>query len=299
MWARRIGYLTAVFGCLILYMFYTQWMTWVLLWWLIVLPVLSLLLSLPAMITAKFTVQCPKDVPMDGKASVRLQAQCRFPAPPVTYRQQVRHCITGNIENQIHTNHCGTLEIRMEKLRVYDYLGLFSYRVKDIPSGLITVTPNPVELTRLPGQDPVAGTLIPKRGGGFSEEHELREYLPGDDLRQIHWKLSAKTGKTVVRQPMEQNSGAMVLTLLLRGTPRELDTQLGRLLWLSGALLAQGQKHRVSLLSGRGLEEFTVSDKESLQTMLYAALSAPQASPEAVRAEVEGQPFVIGGQENG
>lgn len=295
MWGRRIGYLVSLIGCLVVYIYYTQWAAWVLLWWLIVLPIFSLLISLPAMCTASFSVSCPDRVQQHEKVEAQLSIQCRFPIPPFRYRLKVRHCITDQVYKKPDTTHCGTLELRAEQLRVFDYLGLFSHRVRTVPSGLLIVEPAPVEADRLPGQGRSDTALIPKRGGGFSEEHELREYLPGDDLRQIHWKISAKTGKTVVQQPMEQQLQACILTVVLRGTPPELDQLLGRLLWLSSTLVLRGQKHRVAVLSGRGLEQFQVSGMDSLQSMMDSVLSAPQAAPGVVLPAMEEQVFRVEG----
>ena len=104
MWGRRGLYLASVFGCLVLYIYYTQWAAWVLLWWLLILPVFSLLVSLPAMLTAEFTLDCPEEVAKDQEVTVLLQSKCRFPAPRARYVLQVRHCITGQTEKKININ---------------------------------------------------------------------------------------------------------------------------------------------------------------------------------------------------
>jgi uncharacterized protein (DUF58 family) len=43
--------------------------------------------------------------------------------------------------------------------------------------------------------------------------HALREYVPGDDRRHIHWKSSAKTGRFMIRQ-YEQTRRSRMLILL-------------------------------------------------------------------------------------
>ena len=45
--------------------------------------------------------------------------------------------------------------------------------------------------------------------------HALREYLPGDERRYIHWKSTARTGKYMVRQFEETRRSHLVVALSL------------------------------------------------------------------------------------
>ena len=99
-----------------------------------------------------------------------------------------------------------------------DPLGLFNYRHERETPSLLVVHPRPIALPRV--RPPAAGMLAVsrqrtrKRGDG-TDFAGVREYTPGDDLRRIHWKATAKRGKlTVVEyESGEANNVAVALDL--------------------------------------------------------------------------------------
>ena len=70
--------------------------------------------------------------------------------------------------------------------------------------------------------------------------HALREYVPGDDLRHVHWRSSAKAGQLLVRQYHETRRGHV--TVLVDGSassyPRARDFELAVSVATSVALRA-------------------------------------------------------------
>ncbi|GAA5130542.1 hypothetical protein GCM10023339_61150 [Alloalcanivorax gelatiniphagus] len=58
--------------------------------------------------------------------------------------------------------------------------------------------------------------------------HALREYVPGDDLRHVHWRSSAKAGELLVRQFHESRRGHVTILLDAARTsyPRPRDFEL-------------------------------------------------------------------------
>lgn len=187
------------------------------------------------------------------------------------------------------TEHCGQLLITPKRVWICDYLGLLRLPVRNKQEAAIVVQPVPVadvdppDLSRY-----LVNAWKPKPGGGFAENHELRLYRPGDDLRQLHWKLSAKTGKLILREPMEALRGLALLTMELEGTPGELDRKLGRLQWLSRYLLSKEVPHQVHCLTGQGMETFPVKTEADVQDMINGLLRTPRATeglqPNYIRA---------------
>ncbi len=96
----------------------------------------------------------------------------------------------------------GELHLGPVTLERRDPWGLFVRRATASAVMNVLVHPRvlPVELT-------LAGNRIGQEGGtadrdvlGSNQFHTLREYVVGDELRQIHWRSSARVGKLMVKQ---------------------------------------------------------------------------------------------------
>ena len=263
-----------------IYLLHKQWLSWLVLVTVLLLPAVSLLMSLPGMLTAKAELKYPTRVRMGMPAKVALITKCRFPLARVDCRLRLHNTLSGERYvgtpgEYIPTEHCGIMEITCDRLWVWDALGLFRWRVKVNDLAQVYILPKPVagELPELAGNRQAA-LWVPKPGGGFSENHELRLYRPGDDLRNIHWKLSRKTGKLIYREAMEPAQKQMALVLTLSGVAEELDRKLGVLLQASQQLLSEGRSHRVHCCAAEGIRVLDITDPESQQAAMDTLLGS-------------------------
>ena len=284
---RRFAWLVLLVLCVVFYWAYREWLSWFLLMAAVSLPWLSLVLSLPAMASCRISLQAPRTVTLGQEARGSCLGTGPLPLPRFRCKLVLEHCYTGQKMTlssgaPLPTEHCGCLTLQIKKIRIQDYMGLFRLPMKSKASVKVLVRPLPVEMPNMPDlQRYLVNAWRPKAGGGFAENHELRQYRPGDNLRQIHWKLSAKTGQYILREPMEALRGLAVVTLELSGTPEELDRKLGRLFWVSSRLLEKDVPHRIHCFTGNGVEVFSVAREDELTAAVDALLTSPLAQPEA------------------
>lgn len=104
------------------------------------------------------------------------------------------------------SKYAGRLKVRTTNVKLYDCFGIIGMDCKLDASAYLTVHPDTFE---------TAITLIPnihtsdesdvysqvRIGNDLSETFQIREYVPGDNPRQIHWKLASKFDKIIVRDP--------------------------------------------------------------------------------------------------
>lgn len=253
-------YLGALVGALAFHTFYFGWYSWFILVLCLSLPIFSFVVSMLAMVQVRLTLDAPTACSRGSKAVVTMGASGSFlPMPRLRFRLTQVYGLTGETQRLLQaadshgtwyvpldTSHCGTIRCTAEKLRVYDYLGLVALPVKKPQPVEITVYPVPAPPTRLPNLSQfLARRRKPKPGGGFSEEHELRDYRPGDSMREVHWKLSVKTDRLIVREAQEPIRGLTLLTLDLSGTADQVDSVLGQLAWMSRWLLSHDTVHQI------------------------------------------------------
>ncbi len=87
---------------------------------------------------------------------------------------------------------------------VEDPFGLARRSTRDPSSITVMVLPRTWTLDGLPaspGDEPEHGTHVLSSASTVDEEFAaLRDYVPGDDIRRIHWRSTARRGAPVVRQ---------------------------------------------------------------------------------------------------
>ena len=286
---RRLWYLAALFGCWVFYIAYGEWFSWLALLIAAGLPWLSLILSIPAILSFRLSIGGANAVAMGTQAEAWLLGRSGYPMPPFRGKIRLKSCLTG--QNQrlqadagLPTAHCGGIAVTVVRARVCDYLGLFAFPVRKVETKTVLVRPRPLPVPAPPDLERyIARTWKPKSGGGFAENHELRLYRPGDSLNQIHWKLSAKTGKWMIRQAMEPQRGRVLLTMTLRGSPEALDRKFGRLLWLGSYLVEKDVRFELRVLTGEGIRPLWIRTEQDLEKAIDTLLCTVSAREGSIR----------------
>lgn len=116
---------------------------------------------------------------------------------------------------QISTEHRGVIPVGPARLVRADPIGLFARVVQH--SDPVNLYVHPVTI-RVPGVGP--GFLRDLEGAESVDLspsdlafHSLREYVPGDDRRHVHWKTSARSGRLMVQQFVDTRRSHVVVVL--------------------------------------------------------------------------------------
>ena len=110
---------------------------------------------------------------------------------------------TKEIPLRLVPGHAGRHELTVGSARILDPLGIWSRRIDFEEHAGVTIMPVLFDMNML--QAGVAAMpesdmeSVRTRGAVSGDMIDIKEYLPGDPVRNIHWKLSEKTGKTLVK----------------------------------------------------------------------------------------------------
>lgn len=114
------------------------------------------------------------------------------------------------IEDYFNCRVKGDFRVGVTKFVFYDPLGLFKFTKKNNRRHFTEVFPAPRELTGFPVVvfDADAGVTAVSLEEDPSVVSDLREYLPSDPPRKIHWKASAKKNEWIVKnfQSLSKNT---------------------------------------------------------------------------------------------
>lgn len=269
------------------------------------LPLCSLLISLPGMLTMRVRIFLEEEGALARARKgtgvpLRVEARTPWPLPTgqVRLRLTVHNTLTGSrrqehlvltigekpllLEHALHSMASGLVTCTMSKVRTCDLLGLFAFPVRlrgqdrcsafffpAVYSPALDVYPE-----RSPDSDGERYSQT-KPGDDLTELFGLREYRPGDKLSRIHWKLSLKTGRTLVKEPSMPLADSILFMLDLNGQGPEADLLLDVFATLSSYLLQQEVAHRaVYRGEGPGLAFAELSTPEDSRPALESILAS-------------------------
>ena len=158
------------------------------------------------------------------------------------------------------SRHAGRIRMTLKQVTCYDLFGLFRFRVRESQncSATTLVAPHTFDVETQVAYGETAdmdSDEYSMRKAGFdpSETFGIREYVPGDRIRQIHWKLTEKLDTLMVRDyglPIQNTILLLLETGRIPSSPKVspdcLDALAEAILSVSQELLSQQIVHSIA-----------------------------------------------------
>ena len=190
---------------------------------------------------------------------------------------------------EIVLDECGRIDLYIDKVYAHDLLGLFKIPVNKknciCDTEYIYVLPETmlcsVHTEKIADMNLDSDTYSKKKSGSDPFEiFNLRDYIAGDSFHSIHWKLSERMQRLIVKEyglPLSANVH-FLLELHENSTPAEKDILLGTLLSFSEDLISSSITHMISWVDANGLlRTERITDTETLGATLHELLAMPAA----------------------
>ena len=153
----------------------------------------------------RFILHNPTGFPLVN-ATIKLKAANRF------YKEEGIHYLNIPVRARRDTevvypvimDYCGRLVVEAEEIKLLDLLGIYEAVIPVHEEQECLVFPNSTLRNQEAGQLYIKGVSEAmesrEKGYDFSEISGIREYIPGDKLQNIHWKLSVKKDELMVKE---------------------------------------------------------------------------------------------------
>lgn len=258
-------------------------------WFLI--PFISTALNLYIRKNLKIEIFCPASAEKgkEQSADIFVENRGKLPVFHSFVRVQMKNRLTKEMTEQdieiptvtekqtkesfsFRSDYCGYLTMKITGVFLMDWFGFLAVRCKE--NGTQSVAKTVVLPDTFVPQivlEPAAGSTEDaeewspfRKGNDQTETYALRDYAPGDSLRQIHWKLSSKRGQLIIREPSLPEIKTLLLFWNKEGqaeagemdTMAEVVSSAAQMLWEMGETFTLGwQQNEESCYMPVGTEE--------------------------------------------
>lgn len=180
----------------------------------------------------RFILKNPTWFPLVN-ATIRLKIENRF------YQEEGVHYLNlpvrakrdTEVKYPVVMDYCGRFCIMAENIRLVDLIGIYEVVIPVREEKECLVFPDGIERNQEAGIMYINGVTESmesrEKGYDFSEISGIREYIPGDKLQNIHWKLSVKKDELMVKERISVSAMQLnVLVELVNDSDMCLETVL-------------------------------------------------------------------------
>ena len=240
----------------------------------IIVPLVSVVLNTFFPCKIEFNMTFPESIekgdPIEGILSVSKKSF--LPTSGIDLKIKCENIFTGEISElatalplsrtesnytfTFSSKHCGKLVVTVDEMRLSDIFGLSNklYGPVDMYSLFVyfgVFSPKISESLAFGIAGETDRYSDSKPGYDFSEQFGIREYSPGDQIKSIHWKLTEKLDKYIVKEPglPMQNSTLLLFETGYEGNnkplPKVRDAMAEAFVSISQALSDEELPHTV------------------------------------------------------
>jgi hypothetical protein len=190
--------------------------------------------------------------------------------------------------------HYGSVEMKIKKCTLFDMLKLFKMKIKNNGKGKahtecsFSVVPEciPIDASVTNYADSgLESDVFSKthKGDDPSEIFDIHEYCDGDKINRIHWKISAKQGKTMIKDYSLPIANSVVLMINLDiesvgdNFVSDYDTLIEAVAAVSGFLTESETPHRAVWYDPEtdGLKTYDITDEDEFNVFIIGLLKTP------------------------
>lgn len=181
------------------------------------------------------------------------------------------------------TKHYGVVGISIDKIKIYDYMKLFAFKIPFKYENEVYIFPqsssSAMDLGGLKTDDDEGvGDMI---ASSFDKSREnvidLREYRQGDHIKSIHWKLSARMDELMVKEYDELISAKILL--FIDGTNTDdRDHWIEQIFFICRSLGQELMEYDIGWLCGGKHIKYTINKTDGFMSAMRMFLKAQQSN---------------------